>query len=112
MLQKGDGVAPHLVIFLTVLSSKYIVLLRKSMPIVAWYVLSNESYMKRVIKDVFPTDCSPKNTNLNFRRGLPKSPDVDILYYLSSEEMCFVSSTVNVNFGWSMKITHTGQWMT
>jgi hypothetical protein len=25
------------------------------MPIVAWYVLSNESYMKRVINDVFPT---------------------------------------------------------
>jgi len=25
------------------------------MPMVAWYVLSNESYMKRVIKDVFPT---------------------------------------------------------
>ena len=30
---------------LTVLSSKYIVLERKSIPIVAWYVLSNESYM-------------------------------------------------------------------
>lgn len=28
---------------------------RKSIPIVAWYVLSNESYMNRVIKDVFPT---------------------------------------------------------
>lgn len=25
------------------------------MPIVAWYMLSNESYMKRVIKDVLPT---------------------------------------------------------
>ena len=25
------------------------------MPMVAWYVLSNESYMKRVIRDVFPT---------------------------------------------------------
>ena len=25
------------------------------MPIVAWYILSKESYMKRVIKDVLPT---------------------------------------------------------
>jgi hypothetical protein len=25
------------------------------MPIVAWYVLSNESYMNRVIKEVLPT---------------------------------------------------------
>lgn len=25
------------------------------MPIVAWYMLSNESYMNRVIKEVFPT---------------------------------------------------------
>jgi len=25
------------------------------MPMVAWYVLSNESYMNRVIRDVFPT---------------------------------------------------------
>jgi hypothetical protein len=25
------------------------------MPIVAWYVLSKESYMKRVIRDVLPT---------------------------------------------------------
>jgi hypothetical protein len=28
---------------------------RKSMPMVAWYVLSNESYMKRVMRDVLPT---------------------------------------------------------
>ena len=27
----------------------------KSMPIVAWYVLSNVSYMKRVISEVLPT---------------------------------------------------------
>lgn len=26
-----------------------------------------------VISDVLPTDCSPRNTNLNFRSGLPKS---------------------------------------
>ena len=25
------------------------------MPMVAWYILSNESYMKRVISDVLPT---------------------------------------------------------
>lgn len=28
---------------------------KKSMPMVAWYVLSNVSYMYRVIKDVLPT---------------------------------------------------------
>jgi hypothetical protein len=28
---------------------------RKSMPIVAWYILSKESYMNRVIRDVLPT---------------------------------------------------------
>ena len=35
------------------------------MPMVAWYMLSKESYMKRVIREVFPTDCSPRNTSLN-----------------------------------------------
>ena len=39
----------------TVRSSRYIVLERKSMPMVAWYMLSKESYIKRVIKDVLPT---------------------------------------------------------
>lgn len=28
---------------------------RKSMPMVAWYMLSNESYIKRVMSDVLPT---------------------------------------------------------
>ena len=28
---------------------------RKSMPMVAWYMLSNESYMNRVMSDVLPT---------------------------------------------------------
>ena len=28
---------------------------RKSMPIVAWYMLSKESYMKRVMREVLPT---------------------------------------------------------
>ncbi len=65
---------------LTVRSSRYIVLLRKSIPMVAWYVLSKVSYMKlwwilgiideiwqgryRVIKLVFPTLWSPSNTIL------------------------------------------------
>lgn len=60
---------------------------RKSIPMVAWYMLSKESYMKRVINEVFPTLgdgasascfpsaqiaksrciplCSPRNTNLD-----------------------------------------------
>ncbi len=29
---------------------------RKSMPMVAWYMLSKESYMKRVIREVLPTE--------------------------------------------------------
>jgi hypothetical protein len=50
------------------------------MPIVAWYMLSNESYMNLVIRDVLPTLCSPKNTNLH-RQGqrtatLTKARDV------------------------------------
>lgn len=36
------------------------------MPMVAWYVLSNVSYMNFVIKLVFPTDCSPRNTTFVF----------------------------------------------
>jgi len=40
----------------TVRSSKYKVLLKKSIPIVAWYVLSKVSYINRVINEVFPTD--------------------------------------------------------
>jgi hypothetical protein len=57
-------------------------------PIVAWYVLSNVSYIwdqytgvvyeakegrgrtKRVIKLVLPTLCSPRKTSLNFFIGL------------------------------------------
>jgi hypothetical protein len=37
------------------------------MPIVAWYMLSKESYMNRVMRDVLPTLCSPKNTSLHRR---------------------------------------------
>ena len=37
-------------------SSRYMVFERKSMPMVAWYMLSKESYMKRVIREVLPTD--------------------------------------------------------
>ena len=39
-------------------SSKCTVFDKKSMPIVAWYVASNLSYMKREMTDVFPTDWS------------------------------------------------------
>jgi hypothetical protein len=30
--------------------------------------------MNRVIKEVFPTLCSPKNTNLNFFKGFEYDP--------------------------------------
>ena len=40
----------------TVRSSKYIVLLRKSIPMVAWYDVSNLSYMNREMTLVLPTD--------------------------------------------------------
>lgn len=33
---------------------------KKSMPIVAWYALSKESYIKRVINEVFPTSGTRK----------------------------------------------------
>lgn len=46
------------------------------MPIVAWYVVSKESYMKRVMSEVFPTDCSPRKTSLNFLSGLEYEPTV------------------------------------
>ena len=35
---------------------------------------SKESYMKRVIRDVLPTDCSPRKTSLNFFKGLVYEP--------------------------------------
>ena len=41
-------------------------------------MLSKLSYINRVIKEVLPTLCSPRKTSLNFLRGLPKSPDVDM----------------------------------
>merc|ERR1719264_1911096 len=31
------------------------------------------------MSEVFPTDCSPRNTSLNFLSGLPKSPEVDMV---------------------------------
>ena len=51
-----------------------------------WYVLSKESYMKRVMSEVFPTDCSPRNTSLNFLSGLPKSPEVDMVTFAHAPE--------------------------
>lgn len=65
-------------------SSKYMVLETKSMPIVTCrpsdcdadrldaptlYVLSNVSYIKRVMMDVLPTASSPRNTSLYLDRG-------------------------------------------
>lgn len=47
------------------------------MPMVAWYMLSKESYIKRVIKDVLPTLCSPRKTSLNFFKGFEYEPTVD-----------------------------------
>lgn len=32
-----------------------------------------------MIKDVFPTLCSPRNTSLNFLSGFPKSPPADMM---------------------------------
>lgn len=37
------------------LGSNELALERKSMPMVAWYMLSKESYMNRVIREVLPT---------------------------------------------------------
>lgn len=58
---------------LTVLPSRHIVLERKSIPMVAWYVLSKLSYLNPVINDVLPTLCLPRKTSLNFLKGLLKS---------------------------------------
>ena len=51
-------------------------------------MLSNESYMKRVMRLVFPTDCSPRKTSLNFRRGLAVKSVVMVgfLYFLDFSE--------------------------
>ena len=50
---------------LTVRSSRYMVFERKSMPMVAWYVLSKLSYMKRVMSEVLPTTTN-KNVNTTY----------------------------------------------
>lgn len=52
---------------------------RKSIPIVAAYWASKLSYMKRVINEVLPTDCSPRKTSLNFRRGFENEVSVMVL---------------------------------
>lgn len=39
--------------------------------------------------------CSPRKTNLNFRRGLPKSPDVDmVIYFINIKFILFNPETV------------------
>jgi hypothetical protein len=42
---------------------------KKSMPMVAWYMLSKESYMNRVIRDVFPTVSSHGQLSSGACRG-------------------------------------------
>ena len=44
-------------------------MLTKSMPMVTLYVLSNVSYMKRVMMLVLPTASSPRKTSLYLERG-------------------------------------------
>merc|ERR1719264_1495315 len=39
------------------------------------------------MSDVLPTDCSPRNTSLNFLSGLPKSPEVDMVTVTVTEEL-------------------------
>lgn len=67
-----------------------------------WYVCINVwEYMRLVIDCcrwyhihiVYLPLCSPKNTNLNFRNGLPKSPEVDIV--LVSFYSIFFSSSIS-----------------
>ena len=36
----------------------------------AWYAVSNESYINRVIIDVLPTPWSPRNTSLYLAKGV------------------------------------------
>ena len=44
--------------------------------------------MKRVMREVFPTLCSPKNTNLNFLSGLENSVFVIFsVYFLVAVEL-------------------------
>jgi hypothetical protein len=45
------------------------------LPAHTWYVLSNLSYMKRVMIEVFPTLWSPKKTSLYFASGGAALPD-------------------------------------
>ena len=51
-------------------------------------MLSKESCVKRVMSDVFPTLCSPKNTNLNLRRGFPNSLEFDMMMLFFSVVYC------------------------
>lgn len=49
--------------------------------------------------------CSPRKTNLNFRRGLPKSPDVDMVIYFINIK-CILFNPGNV---FSTKLYHKTQ---
>ena len=62
------------------------------MPMVAAYWASKLSYMKRVIREVLPTDCSPRNTSLNLRNGFEN--DVSAMVIRSIREGKRVSPTI------------------
>jgi hypothetical protein len=66
------------------------------MPIVAWYMLSKESYMNRVIKEVLPTLCSPRNTSLNFFKGLLYEPPACAMFAVVWSRSVSLAGTVYV----------------
>jgi hypothetical protein len=47
---------------------------RKSMPMVAWYILSKESYMNRVMSEVFPTVIGGVSQNAWYCEGASYIP--------------------------------------
>ena len=59
------------------------------MPIVAWYMLSKESYMNRVIRDVFPTaqrnqlqSCLPAKPPPTYHSALRETPICSLISHL------------------------------
>ena len=56
--------------------------------LLTWYVLSNLSYMKRVMMEVFPTDWSPRNTNLNFANGEADADPCKAIVSKTRRQLC------------------------
>jgi hypothetical protein len=60
--------------------------------------------MKRVIREVLPTDCSPRKTSLNLRRGFEKDVSAIVLCWLervnfhSGFELCAVGEAAAMEF--------------